>query len=195
MSERARGRASRGRTRPLYLLLAAGLIALGVAAAVVVSALGGGDGDDDGVRLVTSAEIAWPGGWSVAPLTDSDAAAGVLASAGRSDPDATFLARSVAGRLPADFDIEALADQTVAALETEGGGVEVIEQRFGELGGRDALWITYSQGDARAQMVILPTDSHTFYLVLRAGDADFASVQAEGDNIVQRFVSQIKDAN
>ncbi len=190
-------KARRSRVRlvfiPLAFLLVVAAIALGLY-------LWLGTGDGDSARVVTGVQFPYPDGWTEEALTEADKQAGLLLKLQHDDPPASFLARTVLGALPEDFDINALADDSERALRAEIENFELDEKTVTRFGSYDAVEIRYRQIGAGADedyevlMVIVPTGNQTFYLTLRALEEEFGVVEAQGIDIVRTFVSYVETA-
>jgi len=187
---------SRFRLRYLFIL-----------AVLVAAAAGLGTGlylwlrDDGGesARVVTAVQFPYPDGWEEQPLTEADRNAGLVLSLERQRPDASFLARTVITRLPADFDINQLADESETALSSEIESFELLRGSIVSVGPYDAVKLNYLQTDEggvehEATMVIVPTSNQTFYLTFRADEADFRQIEDEGLEIADTFAAYVSAA-
>jgi hypothetical protein len=169
-------------------------LAAGLAAVVALAAIGvigwrtidgrGSNARGAGPPAAEALDVRFPSGWSAAELTDVDRRAGVVARADRRAPAGTFLARAVVGELEADVTLAALGEQTEQALARSLVGFQLVQRDVTELAGRDGVRIDYRQpGDGgagmRTAMVIVPQPQRTYYLSVRAADAEFAQVGAD----------------
>ncbi len=174
-----------------------GALAIAVILVVGAFALSAGSSDQDTARVVTGVQFPYPAGWSEQALTEDDRNAGLVLRLERDTPDASFLARTVIARTPADLDINELAADTKAALATEIEGFQLVSSDVVEVAGRQAVEVTYQQtvdtppGTHWVRMTIVPGENQTFYLTFRAAAADFDTVENDGQQIVQDFVAYI----
>jgi len=157
--------------------------------------------DDGGesTRVVTAVQFPYPDGWDEQPLTAADRNAGLVLSLERQRPGASFLARTVITRLPADFDINQLADDSEAALSTEIPSFELLRGSIVSVGPYDAVKLNYLQTDAggldhEATMVIIPTSNQTFYLTFRSEESDFQRIEDDGLEITDTFAAYVNAA-
>ena len=157
--------------------------------------------DDGGesARVVTAVQFPYPDGWDEQPLTAADRNAGLVLSLDRQRPGASFLARTVITRLPADFDINQLADESEAALSSEIPSFELLRGSIVSVGTYDAVKLNYLQTDEdgvdhEATMVIIPASNQTFYLTFRAEEADFQRIEDEGLEIADTFAAYVSAA-
>ena len=186
----------KSRFRLRNLLLAFMLLAITVGAATgTYLVLRGGD---ESVRVIVAVEIAYPDGWSEIALTADDTNAGLLLKVEREKPEASFLARTVIASLATDFDINVLAEQTVAALSAEIENFTLLGDSVSPVASFDAVLISYEQKGAETSapdyqifMAIVPTPNQTFYLTLRAEKKDFQKVEDEGLEIINAFAANV----
>ena len=185
---------SRFRLRNLLLafILLAATVGAGTATYLLVR------GGDDSVRVIIGVEITYPAGWSEVPLTTDDTNAGLLLKVDREKPEASFLARTVIATLATDFDINQLAEETVAALNAEVDNFTLLSDSVSKVGAFDAVLISYLQKgegtsapDYRVFMAIVPTPNQTFYLTTRAEKKDFSKVEDEGLAIINAFATNV----
>jgi len=178
-----------------------------ILAVLVGAAAGLGTGlyfwlQDDGgesARVVTAVQFPYPDGWDEQPLTAADRNAGLVLSLERQRPGASFLARTVITRLPADFDINQLADESEAALSSEIPSFELLRGTIVSSGSYDAVKLNYLQTDEdgvehEATMVIIPTSNQTFYLTFRAEAMDFQQIEDDGLEITDTFAAYVNAA-
>ena len=188
----------KARRRPRVKYLLAALVVV-VAAAGLTTGLYLWLRDDGGesTRVVTGVQFPYPDGWDEQPLTEADRSAGLVLSLERQRPGASFLARTVITRLPADFDINTLADETEAALSSEIENFDLVSKSVLTVGPYDAVRIYYRQtGDTppeefQSLMMIVPTPAQTFYLTFRAETDDFRRIESDGLEIVETFVTYV----
>ena len=160
--------------------------------------LSGGNGES--IRVVTAVQMPYPDGWGEQPLTEPDKNAGLLLSLERDRPEASFLARTVVAILAPDFDINQLADDTEAALSAEIENFDLLSKSVTPIGPFDAVRISYRQSDEstltdrQVLMTIVPTANQTFYLTFQAGKESFFSIEDEGSEITNTFVSYVAEA-
>jgi len=157
------------------------------------------DGGGESARVVTAVQFPYPDGWDEQPLTAADRSAGLVLSLERQRPGASFLARTVITRLPADFDINQLADDSEAALSTEIPSFELLRGSIVSVGPYDAVKLNYLQTDAggldhEATMVIIPTSNQTFYLTFRSEESDFRQIEDDGLEITDTFAAYVNAA-
>ena len=188
----------KGKFRARYLVI---LVVLIGAAAALGTGLYLWLQDDGGqsTRVVTAVQFPYPDGWDEQTLTEADRNAGLVLSLERQRPGASFLARTVITRLPADFDINQLADESEAALSSEIEGFELLRGSIVVVGPYDAVKLDYSQtgedgAEHEATMVIIPTSNQTFYLTFRAEEADFQRIEDEGLEIADTFAAYVSAA-
>ncbi|MDO8614288.1 MAG: hypothetical protein Q7T33_00945 [Dehalococcoidia bacterium] len=185
----------RSRFRIRYLVI---LVVLVAAAAGLGTGLYLWLQDDGGesVRVVTAVQFPYPNGWDEQSLTEADRNAGLVLSLERQRPDASFLARTVITRLPADFDLNQLADESEAALSSEIESFELLRGSVVSVGPYDAVKLNYLQTDEAGVdheviMVIVPTPNQTFYLTFRAEKTDFQQIEDEGLEIADTFAAYV----
>ena len=182
------------RIRPLLIALI-GLSLAAVAATGVYLLVRGGD--EESVRVVTGVQFPYPQGWAEQPLSGDDRNAGLLLKLERGDPAASFLARTVIARLPADFNAQALASDTEAALAAEIDGFDLLSSEVAAVGPYQAVLIEYRQAAAEGQpayqtlLAILPDENQTFYLTVRAERGDFRQTKDEGLKIIGDFSAYV----
>lgn len=187
---------ARRRLRVRYLLAA--LVLVGAAAGLTTGLyLWLRGGDETSTRVVTGVQFPYPDGWSEQTLTNADRQAGLVLSLDHRQPDASFLARTVIAALPQDFDITALENNTIEALNADVNGFELARSAISRIGPYEALTIEYRQPDEeglsehRVLMAIIPTPNQTYYLTLRAETDDFRRIEDEGLEIVETFVTYV----
>ena len=187
---------SKRRFRLRNLLLAFILLAITAGAATGTYLLL--RGGDDTVSVIIGVEISYPAGWSEVPLTTDDTNAGLLLKVEREKPEASFLARTVIATLATDFDINLLAEETVAALNSEVDNFTLLGDSVSPVAGFDAVLISYQQEGAETSapdyqvfMAIVPTPNQTFYLTIRAEKKDFGAVEDEGLEIINAFAANV----
>ncbi len=187
---------SKRRFRLRNLLLAFILLAITAGAATgTYLILRGGD---DSVSVIIAVEITYPAGWSEVPLTADDTNAGLLLKVEREAPEASFLARTVIATLATDFDINVLAEQTVAALSAEIDNFTLLGDSVSPVASYDSVLLSYEQKgversapDYQIFMAIVPTPNQTFYLTLRAEKKDFGGIEEEGLEIINAFAANV----
>lgn len=157
--------------------------------------------DDGGesARVVTAVQFPYPVGWNEQPLTEADRNAGLVLSLEKRQLGAAFLARTVITRLPEDFDINQLAEESEAALSSEIESFELLRRSVVSVGVYDAVKLNYLQTDEggvehEATMVIIPTSNQTFYLTFRAEAKDFQKMEDEGLQIADTFAAYVSAA-
>ena len=187
---------SKRRFRLRNLLLAFILLAATVGAGTATYLLV--RGGDDSVRVIIGVEITYPAGWSEVPLTADDTNAGLLLKVDREKPEASFLARTVIATLATDFDINQLAEETVAALNPEVDNFTLLGDSVSPVGAFDSVLISYQQKgegtsapDYQVFMAIVPTPNQTFYLTVRAEKKDFRGIEDEGQAIINAFATNV----
>ncbi len=155
-------------------------------------------GGDESVSVIVAVEIAYPAGWSEVPLTTDDSNAGLLLIVEREKPEATFLARTVIATLAADFDINLLTEETVAALSAEIENFTLLGDSVSPVASFDSVLLSYEQKGAETSapdyqifMAIVPTPNQTFYLTLRAEKKDFGGIEEEGLEIINAFAANV----
>lgn len=155
-------------------------------------------GGEESVRVIIGVEITYPAGWSEIPLTEADSNAGLLLKVEREKPEASFLARTVIATLATDFDINVLADETVAALSAEIENFNLLGDSVSPVAAFDSVQISYQQkGEERSApdyqvfMAIVPTPNQTFYLTIRAEKKDFQKIEDEGLDIINAFAANV----
>ena len=185
---------SRFRLRHILLVLLLLAITAGAATGTYLLLRGG----DDSVRVIIAVDIAYPADWSEVPLTQDDSNAGLLLKVEREKPEASFLARTVIATLATDFDINQLADETVAALNAEVDNFTLLGDSVSPVASFDAVLISYQQKgeeisapDYQVFMAIVPTPNQTFYLTLRAEKKDFKGIEDEGLDIINAFAANV----
>ena len=187
---------SKSRFRLRNLLLAFILLAITAGAATgSYLVLRGGD---DSVSVIIGVEISYPAGWSEIALTADDSNAGLLLKVDRANPEASFLARTVIATLATDFDVNVLAEETVAALNAEVDNFTLLGDSVSPVAGFDAVLISYQQKGAETSapdyqvfMAIVPTPNQTFYLTIRAEKKDFQGIEDEGLEIINAFAANV----
>jgi hypothetical protein len=189
-------RLKQSKLRIWRLLLAVVVLAVVVGAGTgIYFRVRGGDGES--IRVVTAVQVPYPAGWSERPLSEADRNAGLLMGLERAEPEASFLSRTVIARLATDFDIDELADDTVAALSAEIDNFDLVSKGVSSAGPFDVVLISYRQmgqeglAGHRNLMAIVPTPNQTFYLTLRAEEGDFRQVEREGLKIIAAFVNYV----
>jgi hypothetical protein len=196
---KARGRRLKLRLslRQFLLALAAIAVAVGVSAGLYTLLR-----EDQGpsVRVITGVQFPYPAGWGEQPLTNDDKAAGLVLKLERQDPQASFLARTVIARLGTDFDINRLAEDSARALNSEIDGFHLITNNVKTVSSLQAVQLTYSQkGEADATfetlMTIIPLPNQTFYLTMRAPEAQYEQAEAEGIQLMDTFAAYVNGAN
>ena len=180
-----------------YLLLVLVLLAATAGAGTGTYLLLRGGGEES-VRVIIAVDIAYPADWSEILLTEDDSNAGLLLKVDREKPEASFLARTVIATLATDFDINQLAEQTVAALSAEVDNFTLLGDSVTPAGAFDAVLISYQQKgegasapDYQVLMAIIPTPNQTFYLTLRAEMKDFKGIEDEGLDIINAFAANV----
>jgi len=183
----------------IALMFIAVCIVAGVAAAAYLLTTGGSSSDD--TVVVTSVAIEPPAGWAVTPLTAADQGAGLILKLDNEGDQASFLGRMVIARVGQDFNIGQLGIDTEAALVRDIEGVTIASNDVVRVGDFDAVKVTFRQTvDAatgggtdtfRTSMFIVPMENQTFYLTMRAPVDNFTSLEADGDQIVQRILAAI----
>lgn len=153
--------------------------------------------NEDTARVVTGVQFPYPTGWSEQQLTEADRNAGLMLQLDKQAPEASFLARTVIARTPADLDLSGLAAATEEALAAEVDGFQLVSSELVEYGERRVVEVTYQQagndpGEThRIRMTILPSENQTFYLTFRAAAGDFDAVADDGQQIVEDFVTYV----
>ncbi len=186
----------KSRFRLRYLLLALILLAAAVGAGTGTYLwLRGGE---ESIRVIIAVQISHPDGWSEEPLTEADRNAGLLLKLDKDRPEASVLARTVIATLATDFDINQLADETVAALSAEIDNFNLLSTSVSPIGPFNAVRINYWQeGEVvsapayEVLMAIVPTPNQTFYLTLRAEKKDFWKIEDEGLFIIDAFATDV----
>ncbi len=187
---------NRSRHRLRYLLLAFILLAAtaGAGTATYLLVRGG----EESVRVIIAVEIPYPADWSEIPLTEADTNAGLLLKVEREKPEASVLARTVIATLATDFDINDLAEETVAALSGEVDNFTLLGDSVSPVGAFDSVLISYQQKgeetsapDYQVFMAIIPTPNQTFYLTIRAEKKDFQKIEDEGLDIINAFAANV----
>lgn len=194
------GGKKRGMLRARYLLIA--LIAV---LAVSGSATGGvllwaNSGGGNSQRVVVAVNMAYPQGWVEQPLSEADRNAGLLLNLENPALSATFLGRTVLGRLSEDFNINQLLADTEVALSSQIEDFDLISSEVTNIAGFDAVRVYYRQESARERdpfqtmMVIVPTESQTFYLTLRAEKDSFTAAQRDASQMISDFLAFVSRA-
>ena len=196
---KARGRRLKLRLSARQLLVLAAAVAVAIAVSVGLYTLLLED-KSESVRVITGVQFPYPAGWGEQPLTADDRAAGLVLKLDRQDPQASFLARTVVARLAPDFDINQLAEDTARALNSEIDGFRLITNDVKTASSLQAVQLTYSQtGEADATfvtlMTIIPLPNQTFYLTMRAPEAEYLRAEAEGMQLIDTFAAYVNGAN
>jgi hypothetical protein len=191
-------RAERRKLRPIArftIAAVAALLVISAAVAVgVVFWLNSAGGDS--ATVITSVQVTYPQGWSERPLSEDDRKAGLLLAIEKGS--ATFLARTVVGRLAEGFSLDQLAADTEVALGSQIEGFDLISNEVTTIEGFGAIRLYYRQeagprDDAfQTMMVIVPTETQTFYLTLRAEKTEFTAAQRDASQVIGNFLAQVK---
>ena len=192
-------KASRFRTK--YFLMVGAVLAVMAAAGTGAYLLLAGGESEAPSRVVIAVQVAPPAGWTAETLTTDDQGAGVLLKLESASPDASFLARTVIGKLPADFDIQKLAADTEAALAADIENFKLVDTKIASAGSFDAVWIRYRQAgegaapDYQTMVTVIPTPNQTFFLTIRSEQSDFSEVEAAGRKIIGDVATYVQTVN
>lgn len=148
--------------------------------------------------LPTQLDLTYRAPWTRDALTAADRRAGVVARARRSRPDATFFARvtTTGGPQPAPA---ALLLQTERGLAAGVTGYVKVSAAVVRIAGRDVVQIVYRQDAAarpatQTMLVVVPVETHAFYLTLRSAAADFPEVAVSAGELLVSAVSAAPQA-
>jgi hypothetical protein len=195
---RPRGRRLRLRLSffQILILLVVGLAVFAGAAAVYMYLQ---DDEGESIRVITGVQFPYPAGWGEQPLTNSDKTAGLVLRLERQDPEASFLARTVVARLAPNFDVNQLSADSARVLRSEIEGFNLISNEVKPVSSLQAVQIRYDQadeGDGKFQtlMTIIPLPNQTFYLTMRAPEAQYDRAEAEGLQLMETFAAYVNSA-
>lgn len=174
--------------RPVVLALGA-LIAIGAGTAITSRSR---DGTDRGSRIEALRAVAVPPEWERLTNEPTGGQPGVVFVAGRSSPAASVVIRRVGGRLAGDVDPADVAQKAEAALRDDTPGFEPIDRSVTRAEEVDVARLSWRERDAggavyRSTMLIVPTADESFYLTLRALEAEYTAVRDEGELLLQRL--------
>ena len=174
--------------RPLVMALGA-LVVIGAGSAIASRSR---DASDRVSRIEALRAVPVPPEWERLTNEPTGGQPGVVLAAGRSAPAASVVIRRVGGRLAGDVDPAEVAQKAEAALRDETPGFEPIDRSVARAEEVDVARLSWRERDAggavfRSTMLIVPTADESFYLTLRALEAEYTAVREEGELFLQRL--------
>ena len=150
------------------------------------------------VKVVRNVNLSYPDGWQEERLTNADVIAGILLKLRSEDPEATFILRTIVGKLEEGVDMDGLSDQIVAAFEKEIENFDLVEKKVSRLESFNSVEVTYKQKSSednktyQSRIIIMPTKNQTLYLTFRSEDTDFEKIEADIEKMTSDFAAYLE---
>lgn len=178
-----------------HKLLASVLAVIAIALAVVyLLLLRDGGGQAVGGAVEGPVQFSYPNAWREQTLTVADTRAGLLVKLERSDPEASFLARTIVGRLEENFDMDNLSSATEAALKAEIENFALLDNRVLTIGPFEVVRVSYLDSGEEPKtkyqtlLLVVPTQRQTFFLTFRARQGDYQKIEGDVQQITANFL-------